>query len=76
MLRGFHSDYKSEHWEPHKAVFEPERNFGFTADGRWISSTGAYTATMVVPGGQVPVAGRHLGDGPARPTAVAACSSS
>ena len=56
VLRGFHSDYKPEHWEPHKAVFEPERNFGFAADGRWISSTGAYTATMVVPGGSVPVA--------------------
>ena len=56
VLRGFHSDYKPEHWEPHKAVFEPERNFGFAVDGRWISSTGAYTATMVVPGGSVPIA--------------------
>ncbi len=56
VLRGFHSDYKPELWEPHRAVFEPERNFGFTADDRWISSTGAYTATMIVPGGSVPVA--------------------
>jgi predicted acetyltransferase len=56
VLRGFHSDYKPELWEPHRAVFEPERNFGFAVDGRWISSTGAYTATMIVPGGSVPVA--------------------
>jgi predicted acetyltransferase len=56
VLRGFHSDYKPELWEPHRQVFEPERNFGFAVDGRWISSTGAYTATMVVPGGSVPVA--------------------
>jgi predicted acetyltransferase len=56
VLRGFHSDYKPELWAPHRAVFEPERNFGFAVDGRWISSTGAYTATMIVPGGSVPVA--------------------
>src|SRR5918995_5709060 len=56
VLRGFHSDYKPELWGPHQAVFEPERNFGFAVDGRWISSTGAYTATMIVPGGAVPVA--------------------
>jgi predicted acetyltransferase len=56
VLRGFHADYKPEHWEPHKAVFEAERNFGFAVDGRWISSTGAYTETMTVPGGSVPVA--------------------
>jgi predicted acetyltransferase len=55
-LRGFHGDYKPEVWGPHRAVFEPERNFGFTVDGRWISSTGAFTLTMVVPGGSVPVA--------------------
>ena len=56
VLRGFHADYKPELWGPHRAVFEPERNFGFAVDGRWISSAGAYTATMVVPGGSVPVA--------------------
>jgi predicted acetyltransferase len=56
VLRGFHSDYKPELWEPHKAVFEPERNFGFAVDGRWISSTGAYTERMIVPGGSVPIA--------------------
>jgi len=56
VLRGFHSDYRPELWGPHRAVFEPERNFGFAVDGRWISTAGAYTATMVVPGGSVPVA--------------------
>jgi predicted acetyltransferase len=56
VLRGFHSDYKPELWGPHKAVFEPERNFGFAVDGRWVSSTGAYTETLIVPGGSVPIA--------------------
>ena len=56
VLRGFHTDYKPELWEPHKAVFEPERNFGFAVDGRWVSSTGAYTEAMIVPGGSVPIA--------------------
>ena len=56
MLRGFHDDYKPELWQPHRAVFEPERNFGFTVDGRWISTCGAYTQPMTVPGGSVPIA--------------------
>ena len=56
VLRGFHTDYKPELWEPHTAVFEPERNFGFAVDGRWVSTTGAYTEAMIVPGGSVPVA--------------------
>jgi len=34
----------------------PERNFGFTVDGHWISTTGAYSQTMTVPGGSLPVA--------------------
>ncbi|HZA72343.1 MAG TPA: GNAT family N-acetyltransferase, partial [Propionibacteriaceae bacterium] len=56
VLRGFHTDYKPEMWGPHKTVFEQERNFGFAVDGRWVSSTGAYTETMIVPGGSVPIA--------------------
>lgn len=56
VLRGFHEDYIAELWTPHKAVFEPDRNFGFAVDGRWVSTTGAYTQTMTVPGGTVPVA--------------------
>lgn len=56
VLRGFHTDYNPEHWAAQRAVFEPERNFGFAVDGRWVSSTGAYTTTMAVPGGTVPIA--------------------
>jgi predicted acetyltransferase len=56
VLRGFHADYTPELWDPHRAVFEPERNFGFTVDGRWVSTCGAYTQRMVVPGGTVPIA--------------------
>ncbi len=56
VLRGFHADYTPELWGPHRDVFEPERNFGFTVDGRWISTCGAYTQQMTVPGGTVPIA--------------------
>lgn len=54
VMRGFHGDVKPEEWGPVRAALEPERNFGFTADGRWIATTGAFTRTMVVPGGTVP----------------------
>jgi predicted acetyltransferase len=53
---GFHQDYDTERMGPARAVFEPERNFGYTVDGRWVSTCGAYTRTMTVPGGAVPVA--------------------
>lgn len=56
VMRGFHGDSKPEEWGPIRAVLEPERNVGFTVDGRWISTTGAFTRTMVVPGGTVPTA--------------------
>ena len=56
VLRGFHEDYTPTLWRPHQAVFEPERNFGFTVDGRWVSTCGAYSLQMMVPGGAVPVA--------------------
>jgi predicted acetyltransferase len=56
VLRGFHDDYNPELWRPFHAVFEPERNFGFTVDGRWVSTCGAYTMQMRVPGGAAPVA--------------------
>ncbi len=56
VLRGFHDDYNPELWRPHQAVFEPERNFGFAVDGRWVSTCGAYTEQMVVPGGTVSTA--------------------
>jgi predicted acetyltransferase len=56
VVHGFHDDYVAETWEPHRKVFEPERSFGFQVDGRWISTCGAYSRTLTVPGGFVPVA--------------------
>jgi predicted acetyltransferase len=56
VLRGFHDEYVAERWEPHRKVFEPERSFGFQVDGRWISTCGAYSRMLTVPGGTVPVA--------------------
>ena len=56
VMRGFHGDIKPDEWDTVRAVLEPERNFGFTAGGRWVSTTGAFTRTMVVPGGTVATA--------------------
>jgi predicted acetyltransferase len=56
VVRGFHDDYVEAKWEPHRKVFEPERSFGFQVDGRWISTCGAYSRRLTVPGGTVPVA--------------------
>jgi predicted acetyltransferase len=56
VMRGFHSDYVADQWKPMHKVIEPERTFGFQVDGRWISTCGAYTRTLTVPGGSVPVA--------------------
>jgi predicted acetyltransferase len=55
-MLGFHDDYQAALWEPARRVFEPARNFGFTVDGRWISTCGAYSREMTVPGGSVSVA--------------------
>ncbi len=55
-MRGFHSDYTAEHWTAGRGVFEPARNFGYAVDGKWISTCGAYSRVMTVPGGAVPVA--------------------
>ena len=54
--RGFHLDYEPAPWGPARSVFEPERSFGYTVEGRWVSTCGSYTRAMVVPGGSVPVA--------------------
>jgi predicted acetyltransferase len=56
VLHGFHDDYVAENWEPHRKVFEPERSFGFQVDGRWISTCGAYSRILTIPGGSVPAA--------------------
>jgi predicted acetyltransferase len=56
VVHGFHDDYVPEKWEPHRKVVEFDRSFGFQVDGRWISTCGAYSRTLSVPGGTVPVA--------------------
>jgi predicted acetyltransferase len=56
VVRGFHDDYVAAKWEPHRKVCEPERSFGFQVDGRWISTCGAYSRKLTVPGGSIPVA--------------------
>jgi predicted acetyltransferase len=56
ILHGFHDEYVADRWEPHRKVFEPERSFGFQVDGRWISTCGAYSRKLTVPGGSVPAA--------------------
>ena len=55
-MRGFHADYNAENWTAGRGVFEPARNFGYAVDGKWISTCGAYSRVMTVPGGAVPVA--------------------
>ncbi len=39
-----------------RRVIEPERSFGYTVDDRWVSTCGAYTRQLTVPGGTVPTA--------------------
>jgi predicted acetyltransferase len=56
VVRGFHDDYVADRWAPMHKVFEPERSFGFQVDGRWISTCGAYSRKLTVPGGSMPVA--------------------
>lgn len=56
VARGFHSDYAADHWELEAKLIEWDRSFGFTVEGRWIATCGAFGRTMTVPGGEVPVA--------------------
>jgi predicted acetyltransferase len=56
VARGFHGDYEPELWRPHQGVIEPDRGFGFTVDQRWVSTCGAYTRRLTIPGGTVSVA--------------------
>jgi predicted acetyltransferase len=56
VVRGFHDDYVAEHWELDRKVLEWERVFGLKVEDRWIATCGAYSRTMTVPGGEVPVA--------------------
>ena len=51
VVRGFHDDYVADELgSPMHKVFEPERSFGFQVDGRWISTCGAYSRKLTVPG--------------------------
>ncbi|MEO7126711.1 MAG: GNAT family N-acetyltransferase [Nakamurella sp.] len=48
---GFHEETPAEHLELDRAVFDPERFFGFTVDGRWVSTFGSFARQLTVPGG-------------------------
>jgi predicted acetyltransferase len=46
----------SGYWPAWMPLYEPDRFFGLSVDDRWISTCGAFTRRMTVPGGSVPVA--------------------
>jgi predicted acetyltransferase len=54
-LQIFGEEFDPATW-PGREIFEPDRTFGFTAGGRWVSTCAAYSRTMTVPGGSVPTA--------------------
>ncbi|WP_375424441.1 GNAT family N-acetyltransferase [uncultured Friedmanniella sp.] len=55
-MRVFSIDFDPETW-PNRAVFEPDRSFGFRVDGRWVTTCTAYSRHLTVPGGAtLPVA--------------------
>ena len=56
VIRGFHDDPQPDLFGPHKKVLEPDRTFGYRVDGRWIATCSAYSRSMSVPGGSVPIA--------------------
>ena len=56
ISRGFHQDFVAEHWEAEKKVLEWDRSFGLKVEDRWIATCGAFSRTLSVPGGEVPVA--------------------
>lgn len=56
VLRGFHGDdLNPEHWEFDRRLFEFDRSFGFTVDGRWVATCAAFTRRLTTPGGSVPI---------------------
>lgn len=56
--RGFQEETPSEHLAAERAVVDPQRFFGFTSTGRWISTFGSVRRVLTVPGGAaVPVSG-------------------
>lgn len=57
VLRGFYDEYKPELWGPGRGVIEPERHFGHVEGGQFVTTCGAYSRELTVPGGVVPAAG-------------------
>jgi predicted acetyltransferase len=55
VVRGFHGEYNTEHWDFDQRLFEFDRCFGFTAGSRWVATCGAFTRVMTTPGGSVPI---------------------
>lgn len=56
VIRGFHSDNLSlDRWDLDQRLFEFDRCFGFTVDGRWVATCAAYTRRLTTPGGSVPI---------------------
>lgn len=52
----FLDDPREEDLEADRSVAEYDRFFGFREDGRWVSTAGAYTRRLAVPGAVVPTA--------------------
>ncbi len=56
--RGFQEETPPEFLEAELAATEPERFFGFTVGGRWVSTFGSVRRMLTVPGGAaVPMSG-------------------
>ena len=49
-MRVFSIDFDEKTW-PSRAVFEPQRSFGFRVDGRWVATCATYSRSLTVPGG-------------------------
>ncbi len=57
VLRGFQEEVPESAWEIDRKVTEWDRSFGFQVDGRWVSTCGAFSRRMTLPGGaSVPAA--------------------
>jgi predicted acetyltransferase len=56
ISRGFYGDGGDHDVDAELRMFEPERFFGFDAGGTWVTTTGAYSRRMTVPGSTVPTA--------------------
>lgn len=48
---GFHEEFHAESLDVDRKVFELDRSYGHTVDGRWVSTFGALTRRLQVPGG-------------------------